>query len=114
MKNSNLFKIVSVTSVVSLFAIATFLMGSSEGIAGLASIDFSSGNQFALDLSTNLGISRKTAYVAIGVIMTTGDILTILSLLAVVLGGTGLITAAMVATAKKLAKKYGKKYAAEW
>ncbi|WP_423220880.1 uberolysin/carnocyclin family circular bacteriocin [Bacillus paralicheniformis] len=37
-----------------------------------------------------------------------------LSLLAVVLGGTGLITAAMVATAKKLAKKYGKKYAAEW
>ncbi|ASS71217.1 uberolysin/carnocyclin family circular bacteriocin [Bacillus atrophaeus] len=114
MKNSNLFKIVSVTSVVSFFAIATFLMGSSEGIAGLASIDFSSGNQFALDLSTNLGISRKTAYVAIGVIMTTGDILTILSLLAVVLGGTGLITAAMVATAKKLAKKYGKKYAAEW
>ncbi|PYH28052.1 hypothetical protein US8_00675 [Bacillus altitudinis] len=46
--------------------------------------------------------------------MTTGDVLTILSLLAVVLGGTGLVTAAMVATAKKLATKHGKKYAAEW
>ncbi|MBD3861456.1 uberolysin/carnocyclin family circular bacteriocin [Bacillus sp. 28A-2] len=100
--------------IISLFAIATFLMGSSEGIASLASIDFNSGNQFALDLATNLGISRKTAYAAIGVIMTTGDVLTILSLLAVVLGGTGLVTAAMVATAKKLATKHGKKYAAEW
>ncbi|KQL43090.1 hypothetical protein AN962_10315 [Bacillus sp. FJAT-21955] len=83
-------------------------------MASLASIDFNSGNQFALDLATNLGISRKTAYAAIGVIMTTGDVLTILSLLAVVLGGTGLVTAAMVATAKKLATKHGKKYAAEW
>ncbi|MGE6630587.1 uberolysin/carnocyclin family circular bacteriocin [Bacillus sp. NPDC077027] len=114
-KNSNIFKIASVTGVLCLLTIATFFMGSSEGVfTNLASIDLSASNQFALDLATNLGISKKTAYAAIGIILTTGDVLTILSLLAVVLGGAGLVTAAMVATAKSLAKKYGKKYAAEW
>lgn len=71
-------------------------------------------SSFALDLASNLKISERTATVAIGIILTTGDIITILSLLAVVLGGAGLVSAAMVATAKQLAKKYGKKYAAKW
>ena len=71
-------------------------------------------NSFVLDLASNLKISERTATMAVGIILSTGDILTIISLLGVVLGGTGLVTAALVHTAKRLAKKYGKKYAAKW
>ncbi|MCV9886188.1 uberolysin/carnocyclin family circular bacteriocin [Metabacillus halosaccharovorans] len=113
LRTNNMIKAIGVIGFLSLVMAVTYSMGSTDASSAMLSVQGIS-DSFALDLATNLKISERTAYAAIGVILVTSDILTALSLLAAVLGGVGLITAGMVQTAKALAKKKGKEYAAKW
>lgn len=65
------------------------------------------------NLAANLGISTAVATKIINIIDTYSNIATIVSLIGVILG-YGVVSTALVATAKKLISKYGKGYAATW
>lgn len=67
----------------------------------------------SIGLASMLGISSAAALKVIDIIDTVSTIATVLSLIAAVVGA-GVVSAAIVATAKKMIAKYGKKYAAAW
>ena len=64
-------------------------------------------------LATMLGVSAGVANQIINIIDTASTVATIISLISVIVG-TGVVTTALVATAKRMIKKYGKKYATMW
>lgn len=64
-------------------------------------------------LAANLGISTAAAGKIITIIDTYSTITTIISLAGVILG-YGVISTALVVTAKKVISKYGKGYATTW
>ncbi|MGG2028763.1 uberolysin/carnocyclin family circular bacteriocin [Gottfriedia sp. S16(2024)] len=64
-------------------------------------------------LAANLGISTTVAGKVITVIDTFSTITTIISLVAIIVG-YGVISTALVITAKKIISKYGKGYATTW
>lgn len=64
----------------------------------------------SVGLASMLGISSAAA---MKVINTASTVATIISLIGVV-AGAGVVSTAIVATAKSLIKKYGTKYAAAW
>ncbi|NHC21536.1 uberolysin/carnocyclin family circular bacteriocin, partial [Bacillus sp. MM2020_4] len=63
--------------------------------------------------AANLGISTTVAGKVITVIDTFSTITTIISLVAIIVG-YGVISTALVITAKKIISKYGKGYATTW
>ena len=67
----------------------------------------------SIGLASTLGISSYAAKKVIDIIDAVSTVATIISLATAVIGA-GAISAAIVATAKKMIKKYGKKYAAAW
>lgn len=67
----------------------------------------------SIGLASMLGVSTTAANKVINIIDAGSTIATIISIATSVVGA-GLITAGIVATAKKMIKKYGKKYAAAW
>lgn len=77
-------------------------------VVGLLCLSFS-----AVGLASMLGISSAAALKVIDIIDTVSTIATVISLIAVVVGA-GVVSTAIVATAKQMIKKYGKKYAAAW
>ncbi|PFH90595.1 uberolysin/carnocyclin family circular bacteriocin [Bacillus sp. AFS088145] len=64
-------------------------------------------------LAANLGISTTVAGKVITIIDTFSTITTIISLVAIIVG-YGVISTALVITAKKIISKYGKGYATTW
>ncbi|SFU43940.1 circular bacteriocin, circularin A/uberolysin family [Clostridium sp. DSM 8431] len=82
----------------------SYLIISSLAIAMIAS---------SIGLASTLGISSYAAKKVIDIIDAVSTVATIISLATAVIGA-GAISAAIVATAKKMIKKYGKKYAAAW
>ncbi|MDR0614882.1 MAG: uberolysin/carnocyclin family circular bacteriocin [Lactobacillales bacterium] len=68
---------------------------------------------FSPYLAANLGIAESAALKAIDIIDAADNVMTILSLIAIVTGA-GAISGGMVLAAKKLAKKVGKRAAAAW
>ncbi|MEH7514995.1 uberolysin/carnocyclin family circular bacteriocin [Gottfriedia acidiceleris] len=64
-------------------------------------------------LAGNLGISTKVASKVINIIDTFSTITTIISLIGVIVG-YGVISTAIVISAKKIISKYGKAYATTW
>jgi circularin A/uberolysin family circular bacteriocin len=68
---------------------------------------------FSPYLAANLGITEGAALKAIDIIDTADNVMTILSLIAIVTGA-GAISGGIVLAAKKLAKKVGKRAAAAW
>ncbi len=67
----------------------------------------------SIGLASMLGISSAAAMKVIDIIDTVSTVATIISLVAVIIGA-GVISTAIISTAKSLIKKYGKKYAAAW
>lgn len=67
----------------------------------------------SIGLASMLGISSAAAIKVINIIDTVSSVATILSLIATIVGA-GVVSTAIVATAKKMIAKYGKKYAAAW
>lgn len=67
----------------------------------------------AMGLASMLGITTAVATKVINIIDTASTVVMIISLVGVIVGAGG-ISAALVATAKKMIKKYGKKYAIMW
>ncbi|WP_286162571.1 uberolysin/carnocyclin family circular bacteriocin [Bacillus sp. AFS029533] len=64
-------------------------------------------------LAANLGISTTVAGKVITIINTFSTITTIISLVAIIVG-YGVISTALVISAKKIISKYGKGYATTW
>ncbi|MDA2164198.1 uberolysin/carnocyclin family circular bacteriocin [Bacillus cereus group sp. Bc252] len=110
---NNVVKVIAVMSFLLALSAILQVTGASDASTTTTTIQ-SLNNSFGLELASMLKISERTAMGAMTVILATSDILTAISLCAAVLGGTGLITAGMVQTAKYLAKNKGKKYAAQW
>ena len=66
-----------------------------------------------MGLASMLGVSTLVASKIIDVIDTVSTIAMIISLIGAIVGA-GAVSAALVATAKKMIKKYGKKFATMW
>lgn len=66
-----------------------------------------------MGLASMLGISTVAATKIINIIDTFSTVAMIISLIGAIVGA-GAVSAALVATAKKMIKKYGKKFATMW
>lgn len=64
-------------------------------------------------LASMLGVSTVVATRIINIIDTASTVAMIISLISVIVGA-GVVSTALVATAKKMISKYGKKFAAMW